>query len=95
MKRTHVNLADGQAAVLDRIAQVEGVSRGELIRGLIDRALGRYPGADLAADLAAIEGSFGILAEREAFSRSRDERTSGWPGEPRPSGTNVGAPGSA
>jgi hypothetical protein len=33
-----------------------------------------HPGADLAADLAAIDDSFGILAEQEAFSRSRDQR---------------------
>jgi len=50
------------------------VSRAELIRTLIDRAIGGQPGVDLAADLAAIEGSFGVLADREAFSRGRDER---------------------
>jgi hypothetical protein len=74
MKRTNIYLAEGQAAALDRVAQAEGVSRAELIRGLIDRAIGGSPGADLAADLAAIEGSFGILAEDEAFTRGRDER---------------------
>ena len=74
MKRTNIYLADGQAAALDRIAQAEGVSRAELIRELIDRAIGGHPGADLSADLAAIDGSFGILAEQEAFSRSRDQR---------------------
>jgi hypothetical protein len=74
MKRTNIYLADGQAAALDRVAQAEGVSRAELIRELIDRAIGGHPGADLSADLAAIEGSFGILAEQEAFSRSRDQR---------------------
>jgi len=74
MKRTNIYLADGQAAALDRVAQAEGVSRAELIRELIDRAIGGHPGADLSADLAAIEGSFGILAEQAAFSRSRDQR---------------------
>jgi hypothetical protein len=74
MKRTNIYLADGQAAALDRVAQAEGVSRAELIRQLIDRAIGDHPGADLSADLAAIDGSFGILAEQEAFSRSRDQR---------------------
>jgi hypothetical protein len=38
------------------------------------RAIGGPPGADLAADLAAIEGSFGVLAEQEAFSWGPDER---------------------
>ena len=60
---------------MDRVAAEEGVSRAELIRELIDRAIGGHPGADLAADLAAINGSFGVLAEQEAFSRTRDQRT--------------------
>jgi len=75
MKRTNIYLGEGQAAALDRVAAAEGVSRAELIRGLIDRAIGGHPGADLAADLAAIDGSFGVLAGQAAFSRTRDERT--------------------
>ena len=67
MKRTNIYLAEGQAAALDRIAQAEGVSRAELIRELIDRAIGGNPGADLTADLAAIDGSFGTLAGDEVF----------------------------
>jgi hypothetical protein len=39
-------------------ADRRGVSRTELIRELIDRALGGHPGADLAA----INNSFGILS---------------------------------
>lgn len=74
MKRTNIYLAEGQAAALDRIAQGEGVSRAELIRALIDRAIGGDPGADLAADLAAIESSFAALGGHEAFSRARDQR---------------------
>ena len=74
MKRTNIYLAEGQAAALDRAAEAEGVSRAELIRELIDRALGGHPGADLAADLSAINDSFGILSEQEEFSRSRDQR---------------------
>jgi hypothetical protein len=74
MKRTNIYLAEGQTEALDRAAAAEGVSRAELIRALIDRAIGGQPGADLAADLAAIEGSFGVLAEHEAFSRGRDAR---------------------
>ena len=78
MKRTNIYLAEGQAAALDRAAQAAGVSRAELIRALIDRAIGSDPGSDLAADLAAdvaaINGSFGILAGQEAFSRTPDQR---------------------
>ena len=74
MKRTNVYLAEGQAAALDRVAQAAGVSRAELIRELIDRAIGRHPGADLTADLAAIEESFGILAGEEIPGRVGDER---------------------
>ena len=74
MKRTNIYLGEGQAAALDRAAQAAGVSRAELIRELIDRAIGGDPGSDLAADLAAIDGSFGILAGEDAFARARDER---------------------
>jgi hypothetical protein len=59
-------LAEGQVAALDRAAEAEGVSRAELIHELIDRAIGGHPGADLTADLAAIDASFGILAEQVA-----------------------------
>jgi hypothetical protein len=75
MKRTSIYLAEGQAAALDRVAAAEGVSRAELIRELIDRAIGGHPGADLEADLAAINDSFGVLAGHEALSRTRDQRT--------------------
>jgi hypothetical protein len=42
-----------------RVAAAEGVSRAELIRELIDRAIG---------------DSFGVLAGQEAFTRTRDQR---------------------
>lgn len=74
MQRTNIYLAEGQAAALDRVAQAAGVSRAELIRDLVDRAIGGHPGADLAADLAAIDGSFGILAGDKPFARERDAR---------------------
>ncbi len=48
MKRTNIYLAEGQVAALDRVAQAAGVSRAELIRELIDRAIGGHPGADQA-----------------------------------------------
>jgi hypothetical protein len=74
VKRTNIYLAEGQVAALDWVAEAAGVSRAEVIRELIDRAIGGHPGSDLAADLAAINGSFGVLAGQEAFSRTRDER---------------------
>ena len=40
MKRTNIYLAEGHASALDRVAEAEGVSRAELIRTLIDRAIG-------------------------------------------------------
>jgi hypothetical protein len=76
MKRTNIYPAEGQAVALDRVAQAAGVSRAELIRELIDRALGGHPGADLVADVAAIDGPFGILDEADTFARVRDERIS-------------------
>src|SRR5436305_7486985 len=75
MKRTNIYLAEGQADALDRVAQA-GVSRAEVIRELIDRAIGGHTGADLVADLAAIYGSFGVLAGQGAFNREPDERMS-------------------
>jgi metal-responsive CopG/Arc/MetJ family transcriptional regulator len=75
MKRTNIYLAEGQAAALDQIAEAEGVSRAEVIRELIDRAIGGQAGTDLSSDLAAIEGSFGVLPDAESFTRGRDART--------------------
>jgi len=72
----HIHLREGPAVALDRVAQAAGVSRAELIRELIDRAIGGHPSADLVADLAAIEGSFGILAGEDRFAPVRDERMS-------------------
>lgn len=62
MHRTNIYLTDEQREKLDARARAQGVSRAELIRDVLDRAIGGE--ADrLAADLAAIEGSFGILAD--------------------------------
>ena len=43
MKRTNIYLAEGQADALDRAARAAGISRAELIRELIDRAIGSDP----------------------------------------------------
>lgn len=60
MHRTNIYLTDEQRAQLDARALAEGVSRAELIRRVLDRALGGESDR-LAADLAAIEQSFGAL----------------------------------
>lgn len=73
MTRTNIYLEERQTAILDRIAGEEGVSRAEVIRRLIDRALaGRDD--DLAAALAAIDESFGTLGELDVPARSTSDR---------------------
>jgi hypothetical protein len=60
--RTNIYLTDEQVAQLDRRARAEGVSRAELIRQLLDRLL-RSESDRLSADVAAIDASFGMLAD--------------------------------
>ena len=64
MRRTNIYLTDEQVAQLDRRARAEGVSRAELIRQLLDRLL-RSESDRLSADVAAIDESFGMLADAE------------------------------
>jgi predicted DNA-binding ribbon-helix-helix protein len=68
MRRTNIYLDEQQTASLDRLAGQEGVSRAELIRRLLNRALA---GGDdnLASDLRAIEDSFGALRDVELPER--------------------------
>jgi len=79
MHRTNIYLEERQTQQLDQLARAEGVSRAEMIRRLIDRSLeGRDDG--LAADLAAIDLSFGVLADVELapeqpVGRGPDERS--------------------
>lgn len=56
----HIYLDEEQTASLDKLAAQEGVSRAELIRLLLNRAL-TTAGDDLASDLQAINDSFGTL----------------------------------
>ncbi len=73
MKRTNIYLDEVQTARLDRIAEQEGVSRAELVRKLLDRALdGRDD--DLQADMDAIDASFGVLADVEVLDRGAGAR---------------------
>lgn len=62
MKRTNIYLDQEQTASLDRLARQQGVSRAELIRHLLDKALDSADDS-LAADLQAIDDSFGVLRD--------------------------------
>lgn len=62
MKRTNIYLDEEQTVTLDRLAEQQGVSRAELIRQLLDRALNSTDD-DLASDLKAIADSFGALRD--------------------------------
>lgn len=74
MLRTNIYLDERQAAALSERARAEGVSRAELIRRLLDRALGT--GEDLEGDLAAIVDSFGVAKSDEfVLERGPDERS--------------------
>ncbi|ORW08196.1 CopG family transcriptional regulator [Mycolicibacter longobardus] len=73
MRRTNIYLDEEQTASLDLLAKQEGVSRAELIRRFVDRALaGANPTVN--ADVSAIEQSFGILVDLEAPERGPGER---------------------
>lgn len=73
MTRTNIYLEDRQTAILDRLASEEGVSRAEVVRRLLDRALaGRDD--DFGADLAAIDQSFGALGDVEVVDRDAGDR---------------------
>lgn len=74
MERTNIYLDSRQRDALDRLAEDEGVSRAELIRKLLDRAL-RGGSRDLEGDLLAIEKSFGVLADIDAPPRQPDARS--------------------
>lgn len=64
MNRTNIYLSDEQRDELDARARVEGMSRAELVRRVLDRAL--HGESDrLSADLAAISGSFGALRDHD------------------------------
>lgn len=73
MHRTNIYLDDRQIELLDRVAADEGVSRAELIRRLVDRALSGA-GDDTATDLATIDLSFGALAEVQLDDRGPGDR---------------------
>jgi hypothetical protein len=73
MRRTNIYLDEEQTASLDRLAEQEGVSRAELIRQLLNRALAGA-GDNLASDLKAIEDSFGALPDLDVPGRFPGDR---------------------
>ena len=68
MKRTNIYLDEEQTAILDKLAEQEGVSRAELIRQLLNRAL-TSADDNLTSDLKAIRDSFGALRDLDLPSR--------------------------
>jgi hypothetical protein len=73
MQRTNIYLEDRQTALLDRLAAEEGISRAELIRRILDRAiLGRDDDRD--ADLARLDFAFGAVVDIDLPTREPDDR---------------------
>lgn len=73
IQRTNIYLEERQCELLDRIAAEEGVSRAEIIRRLLDRALAGNDG-DVSVDVHAVESSFGALAGLDPAPRAPSER---------------------
>lgn len=73
MERTNIYLESRQTEALDTLAKSEGVSRAEIIRRLLDRAMNNVDD-DLAAELEAINESFGALPDLEPHRRSPGDR---------------------
>lgn len=75
MKRTNIYLDEDQTASLDKLAGQQGVSRAELIRQILGRALSNADD-NVETDLKAIDDSFGVLGDVESPDRrpgSREE----------------------
>jgi len=73
-QRTNIYLEDRQTAALDRLAAEEGVSRAEVIRRILDRALEGGDRSSLAGDHAKIDVTFGAAADMIEFDRASGER---------------------
>jgi hypothetical protein len=73
MQRTNIYLEDRQTAALDRLAADEGISRAELIRRLLDRAL-QGNDTDVAVDLARLDHAFGAPVELDVAVREPGDR---------------------
>jgi hypothetical protein len=67
-QRPNICLEDRQSAALDRLAAEQGISRAELIRRILDRAL--FGHDDHAqADLARMEYAFEAVVELDVAGR--------------------------
>ena len=73
MRRTNIYLGEHQLEQLDAIAKQEGSPRAEVIRRLIDRALGDDV-SPASSGKQAIEESFGALREFTSADRGPDLR---------------------
>lgn len=74
MQRTNIYLTDEQRAALAERAATEDTTVAELVRRFIDNALAGG-GEDLAADLAAIDASAGVLRDVQVdFDRADGAR---------------------
>ncbi|HIY67184.1 MAG TPA: ribbon-helix-helix domain-containing protein [Candidatus Agrococcus pullicola] len=73
MKRTNIYLDERQTKELDHRAEMEGISRAELVRRLIDAGLREAPGNHRALQ-SAIDFSFGAIAVDEGTSREEGAR---------------------
>jgi hypothetical protein len=73
MQRTNIYLDEQQAAMLDKLAKQQGVSRAELIRRLLDRSLADAD-QSLESDVHAIEDSFGALRDIDVPARGPGDR---------------------
>ena len=75
MRRTNIYLGEEQSAAVKDAARARGISQAELIRRLIDTGLSGTGSADLEADLAAIDESYGAIADSGDFvARGDDDR---------------------
>jgi len=72
MQRTNIYLERRQTEMLDRLATDAGVSRAEIVRRLLDRALAGVD--DMESDLAAFEESFGAVPNADVPARGDGER---------------------
>jgi hypothetical protein len=61
MERTQIYLSAEQRRQIARLAKDEGISQAELVRRILDRALGFDDGAE--ARVAAIDATAGILSD--------------------------------
>ena len=73
MQRTNIYLEDRQTAVLDRLAAEEGITRAQLIRRILDRAIGGSDG-DRDADLARLDFAFASAVEIDVPAREPGDR---------------------